>query len=83
MALYIREVARTNQIEIVELPPLARAIYHTTRINQQIPAQLYRAIAYVLTYVLQLKSWRAGQAADKPKLNTQISIPNEVLKQYE
>lgn len=83
VALYIREVARANQIEIVELPPLARAIYHTTRINQQIPAQLYRAIAYVLTYVLQLKSWRAGQVADKPKLNTQISIPNEVLKQYE
>ncbi|SFC02500.1 flagellar biosynthesis protein FlhB [Pragia fontium] len=82
VALYIREVARTNQIEIVELPPLARAIYHTTRVNQQVPAQLYRAIAYILTYVLQLKSWRAGKA-DKPKLNTGISIPNEVLKQYE
>lgn len=82
VALYIREVARTNQIEIVELPPLARAIYHTTRVNQQIPAQLYRAIAYVLTYVLQLKSWRNGKA-EKPKLDTRISIPNEVLKQYE
>lgn len=80
IALHIRDVARHHQIEIVEFPPLARAVYHTTRVNQQIPAQLFRAIAHVLTYVMQLKSWRTGQLDQKPRLNRQITIPKEVLK---
>ena len=82
IALYIREVAMTNNIEVVEFPPLARAVYHTTRVNQQIPAQLFRAIAHVLTYVMQIKSWRSGQTEFKPRLNTQIEIPKEVLKTH-
>lgn len=81
IALYIREVAGQHQIEIVEFPPLARAIYHTTRINQQIPSQLYHAIAHVLTYVLQIKSWRKGEA-DKPALNTRMPLPKEVMKHH-
>nr|WP_263070506.1 flagellar biosynthesis protein FlhB [Enterobacter huaxiensis] len=80
IALHIRDVARQHQIEIVEFPPLARAVYHTTRVNQQIPAQLFRAIAHVLTYVMQIKSWRTGQLEQKPRLNRQITIPEEVLK---
>ncbi|MDH1088970.1 flagellar biosynthesis protein FlhB [Pantoea brenneri] len=80
IALHIRDVARHHQIEIVEFPPLARAVYHTTRVNQQIPAQLFRAIAHVLTYVMQLKSWRTGQLEQKPRLNRQLTIPKEVLK---
>lgn len=80
VALYIREVAKEHKIEIVEFPRLARSVYYTTQINQQIPFQLFRAIAHVLTYVLQLKSWRAGHQ-DKPDLNRHISIPKEVLNQ--
>lgn len=80
IALHIRDVARQHQIEIVEFPPLARAVYHTTRVNQQIPAQLFRAIAHVLTYVMQIKSWRTGQLEQKPRLNRQITIPKEVFK---
>ncbi|QKJ85602.1 Flagellar biosynthetic protein FlhB [Paramixta manurensis] len=81
VALYIRQVAQKHQVEVVEFPPLARSIYHTTRVNQQIPAPLYRAIAHVLTYVMQLKSWRAGQG-DKPELNTRIPIPQEVMETH-
>lgn len=80
VARYIREVAQEYQVEVVEFPKLARAVYYTTQINQQIPWQLFRAIAHVLTYVLQLKSWRAGSQA-RPALNRHISIPKEVLKQ--
>lgn len=80
IALFIREVARNHNIEVVEFPPLARAVYYTTRVNQQIPAQLFRAIAHVLTYVMQVKSWRAGLVEQKPRLNRQIDIPKEVLK---
>lgn len=80
VARYIREVAQQHQVEVVEFPKLARAVYYTTQVNQQIPYQLFRAIAHVLTYVLQLKSWRAGNQA-RPALNRHISIPKEVLKQ--
>jgi len=80
-ALYIRQVAKENQIEVVEFPKLARAVYYTTQVNQQIPSQLYRAIAHVLTYVLQLKTWRAGNNAPRPQLNRFMTIPKEVLKQ--
>lgn len=79
IALYIRSVAKNHNIEIVEFPPLARAIYHTTKVNQQVPAQLYRAIAQVLTYVMQIKSWRSG-LANKPVLNTHLGIPKEMQK---
>lgn len=79
VALYIRQVAAEHNIEIVEFPKLARAVYYTTQINQQIPFQLYRAIAHVLTYVLQLKHWRDG-TQQRPSLNRHISIPKEVLK---
>lgn len=79
IALYIRQVAAENSIEIVEFPKLARSVYYTTQINQQIPFQLYRAIAHVLTYVLQMKHWRDG-AHPRPSLNRHISIPKEVLK---
>lgn len=79
VALYIREVAKEHKVEIVEFPKLARSVYYTTQINQQIPFQLYRAIAHVLTYVLQLKNWRNGKQ-ERPVLNRQIAIPKEVLK---
>ena len=79
IALYIRQVAAENQVEVVEFPRLARSVYYTTQVNQQIPFQLYRAIAHVLTYVLQMKHWREG-AQPRPALNRHISIPKEVLK---
>lgn len=66
-------------MEVVEFPRLARSVYYTTQVNQQIPFQLYRAIAHVLTYVLQMKHWREG-AQPRPALNRHISIPKEVLK---
>ena len=79
VALFIRQVAGEHNIEIVEFPRLARSVYYTTQVNQQIPSQLYRAIAHVLTYVLQLKNWRSG-SQQRPQLNRYISIPKEVLK---
>jgi flagellar biosynthetic protein FlhB len=77
MALYIRKLATSNALEVVEVPPLARAIYFTTQINQQIPAPLYTAVAQVLTYILQLKAYRQGRRR-KPQLADNIQIPDSL-----
>ncbi|MOA53749.1 Flagellar biosynthetic protein FlhB [compost metagenome] len=77
-ALYIRKLAQAHDLEVVEAPPLARAIYFTTQVNQQIPMQLYRAVAHVLTYILQLKAWRQGRR-DKPELARNLPIPEDLL----
>lgn len=74
IAFYIRKLAVANDLEIVEMPPLARAIYFTTQVNQQIPAPLYTAVAHVLTYVLQLRAYRQGRRS-KPQLATNLNIP--------
>lgn len=78
MALYIREVARRHGVEIVALPPLARAVYHTSQVNQQIPAALYRAVAQTLHYVLQIKAFRSGNRAEAPGLPTDLDVPSHL-----
>jgi len=77
-ALYMRQLAQAKNVEVVELPPLARAIYFSTQVNQQIPVPLYTAVAHVLTYVLQIKAWRQGRRAE-PKLARDIHIPEELF----
>ncbi|MFY1055108.1 flagellar biosynthesis protein FlhB [Ectopseudomonas khazarica] len=76
-ALYMRQMAAKHELEVVEVPPLARAIYFTTQINQQIPAPLYTAVAHVLTYILQLKAWRQGRRS-KPQLASNLPIPDSL-----
>lgn len=78
-AQYIRKMANSYKLEIIEVPPLARAVYYSTQINQQIPAPLYTAVAHVLTYVIQLKAWRAGRRS-KPELASQLPIPAELIR---
>ena len=55
LAQKIKEVARENQIEIVENKPLARMLYANVEIGSEIPAELYYAVAEVLAYVYHLK----------------------------
>ena len=76
-ALYIRKMAQAHELEVLELPPLARAIYFSTQVNQQIPAPLYTAVAHVLTYILQLKAYRQGRRS-KPKLASDFHIPESM-----
>lgn len=75
MALYIREVARRHGVQVLELPPLARALYNSTQVQQQIPASLYQAVAQVLSYVLQLRALRDGQRTSAPQLAGDLAVP--------
>ena len=54
MALRIRELARQHQIPIIENPPLAQALYKNCEVGQEIPANLYKAVAEVLAYVFKI-----------------------------
>ncbi|HFD0646650.1 TPA: flagellar biosynthesis protein FlhB [Vibrio parahaemolyticus] len=77
MAMKIREVAREHDITIVPAPPLARALYHTTELEQEIPDGLFTAVAQVLAFVFQLKQYlkRGGQ---RPKIQDyDLPIPPE------
>lgn len=67
MALKIREVAREHDIYIIPAPPLARALYHSTELEQQIPDGLFTAVAQVLAYVFQLKQFRK-RGGQRPSL---------------
>ena len=51
----IKEVARENDIEIVENKPLARMLYYNVEIGMEIPPELYQMVAEVLAYVYRLK----------------------------
>lgn len=75
MALYIRQLAREFQVQQLELPPLARALYNTSQVQQQIPATLYQAVAQVLSYVMQLKAFRSGQRKTEPRLASDLPVP--------
>ena len=51
----IKEIARENEVPIVEDKPLAQTLYKIVEIGEFIPAELYRAVAEVLAYVYRLK----------------------------
>ncbi|MEM7562925.1 MAG: flagellar biosynthesis protein FlhB [Pseudomonadota bacterium] len=55
IALKIREIAEFHEIEIFEAPPLARALYANCKIDQEIPSNLYFAVAQILAFVFQLR----------------------------
>ena len=54
-ALAMRELAAELKLPTLEIPPLARSVYFTTRENQMIREELYTAVASVLAFVLSLK----------------------------
>ncbi len=55
IAQKIVEIAKENDIPIYQDPPLAWALYKTTKIGDFIPENLYKAVAKVLAYVIMLK----------------------------
>jgi flagellar biosynthesis protein FlhB len=54
VALRIREEAKKYDIPIVENPPLARALFASVEVDEQIPSEHYKAVAQVIGYVLRL-----------------------------
>ena len=73
----IRNIATENNVMIFPAPMLARALYFSTKINQDIPAGLYLAVAQVLAYIFQLRESVNIATGGKPKPPTDLPIPEE------
>ena len=72
IAAEIRKVAAENNVPIAAAPPLTRALFYSTELNDEIPAGLYLAVAQVLAYVYQLDKRRRAR-------NDEITLPDVVI----
>lgn len=67
IAARIREVAEEHNVPLFSAPPLARALFRSTEIGDEVPAKLYTAVAQVLAYIYQLnETLRPGQQRMPP-----------------
>ncbi|MDX1281549.1 flagellar biosynthesis protein FlhB [Shewanella colwelliana] len=78
VAFKIREIAREHDVAIVSAPPLARAIYHTTKVDQEIPEGLFTAVAQVLAYVFQLRQYQEKGGKRPTPIPLNQPIPDEL-----
>lgn len=63
IAQRIREVAQEHGIPVIENPPLCRAIYKAARTGQEIPPDLYEAVAAILAFVYRIRTGRGPRLA--------------------
>lgn len=77
-AAKIREIALEYDITLVQSPALARSVYHTTELEQEIPQGLFVAVAQVLAYVYQLKMHRQGKAKRPNTPAADMPIPDDL-----
>jgi flagellar biosynthetic protein FlhB len=80
LALKIREIAVANNVLLLESPALARSIYYSTELEQEIPGGLYLAVAQVLAYVYQIRQYRAGKGKRPDPLQDDLPIPPDLRR---
>jgi flagellar biosynthetic protein FlhB len=80
LALKIREIAVANEVLLLESPALARSIYYSTELDQEIPGGLYLAVAQVLAYVYQIRQHRAGKGKRPDPLKDDLPIPPDLRR---
>lgn len=77
VAAKIRELAAEHNVPLLEAPPLARALYKHTELGDEIPQKLYAAVAEVLAYVFQLKTFRQ-HGGNRPVQPSDLQVPPEL-----
>ena len=66
LAMTIRDLARESKVPVLQQPVLARALYAHAKVDHEIPAALFGAVAQVLAYVYQLRAAMASRHAVRP-----------------
>ncbi len=77
MAIHIRTIAKEHGVEIVQSAALARSLYYTAEVEQDIPEELYGAVAQVLAFIFQLSEHKKGRARRPTPLAKELPIPEE------
>ncbi len=77
MAIHIRKIAKEHQVEIISSAALARSLYYTAEVDQEIPEELFAAVAQVLAFVFQLSEHKKGRAKTPKPLAKKLPIPDE------
>jgi flagellar biosynthetic protein FlhB len=77
VAAKIRELGAEHNVPLLEAPPLARALYKHTELGDEIPEALYAAVAEVLAYVFQLRSYRE-RGGIRPEEPRELEVPAEL-----
>ena len=78
LAMHIRKIAEGNDVPVIASPALTRAIYYTTEVDEEIPEKLFQAVAQVLAYVYQMRSFKAGKGHRPKPLAKDLPIPPEL-----
>ncbi len=76
VAAKIRQLAMASQVPLVAAPSLARALYYSTDLNQEIPRGLFLAVAQVLAYVFQLRA-STQYGWNKPVPPADVEVPDD------
>ena len=79
IAEMIKKVAKAHKITFVESPELARSIYYNVEISEEIPTELYVAVAKILAYVYELKAYKQGRGK-YPILPKDLPIPDNLRR---
>jgi flagellar biosynthetic protein FlhB len=66
IALKIRERAREHRVPVIEDRPLCRVIYRVCELDEEIPAELYAAVARILAFVMSVGRPAANAGARRP-----------------
>jgi flagellar biosynthetic protein FlhB len=77
MAIHIRTIAKEHQIEIIQSPALARSLYYTAEVGDDIPEELFAAVAQVLAFIFQLNEHKKGNAKKPIPVAKELPIPDE------
>jgi flagellar biosynthetic protein FlhB len=80
LAMHIRKIGAAHDVPIIESPALARAIYYSTEVNAEVPEKLFMAVAQILAYVYQLKTFKAGKGKRPKPLKKDMPIPPELRR---
>ena len=77
MAIHIRTIAKENGVEIIQSPALARSLYYTAEVGDDIPEELFAAVAQVLAFIFQLNEHKKGRARRPIPIAKDLPIPDD------
>ena len=77
MALHIRTIAKEHGVEIVQSAALARSLFYTAEVNEEIPEELFAAVAQVLAFIFQLNEHKKGRAKRPTPIAKNLPIPED------